>query len=137
MGIISNYTTGGYSLASTHSVTNDTLIFPEPGHYLVQVHLRTSFLLPNPAPTFGDTFQILFELVDRNDSSLGSLVYNGMIPNDPNAIIDVDLSSNILIYDPSVSPQIKIRLSNFDFSNAFENQLSVFDIAIQVQKWDQ
>lgn len=136
-GINSNYTTGGYTLASTHSVTNDTLIFPEPGHYLVQIHLRASFLLPLTPPTFGDVYQILFNIVDRNDSTVGSLVFNGIIPNDPNAILDVDLSSNILIYDASVSPQIKIRLSNFDFSNAFENQLSVFDIAIQVQKWEQ
>ncbi len=134
-GIKSDFTTGGFAL-STNTVTNDTLTFPDTGHYFVTIQLRASFLLPLSPPPVGSTYQILFSILDANNSTLNNLVFNGIIPNDPNAVLDETLSTSFVIYDAAAPPQLKIVLSNFDFSLAFDNQLSVFDIIVVAQKWE-
>ena len=136
-GVNSNYTTGGYLLTSTHMTTNDTLVFPEPGTYLVQINMKTSFLYNNaPAPTAGNSYQILFNILDANDGTLGSMVYEGMIPNDyDTSLAETTMTSSLVVSDTVSAPAIKIALANFDFNLAFENKLSVFSIVIQVQKW--
>lgn len=134
-GINPNFTTGGFSLA-TSSITNDTLVFPGPGNYFVTIQLRASFLLPASAPTPGSVYQILFNILDGNtNSTLNSLVFNGIIPGDPNAVLDNSLSTAFVIHNDTDPPRLQIALSNFNFNVAFDNQLSVFDIIIVVQKW--
>lgn len=134
-GIDANFTTGGFSLG-TNTVTNDTLTFPEAGHYLVTLQLKTSFLLPLSPPTFGSTYQILFNIVDGSNTTLNSLVVHGMIPNDPNAILQHTLSTSFIVRDPSNPPVLRVLLSNFNFSLAFENKLGVYDIILVAQKWE-
>ena len=132
-GINPLYTTAGYSLTTT-TVTNDTLNLPGPGLYHIELSLRASFLLPISPPPFGSTYQILFNLLNEADSNIVSLNYNGIIPNDPNAVLDNQLSIQLLYNTNAISPSLRVFLSNFDFSLAFENNLSVFDIIFIVQK---
>lgn len=136
-GINASYTTGGYVLSSTHTVTSDTLVFPEPGTYFVQINMRTSFLYNNaPAPTVGNSYQILFNIMNASDSTIGSMTYMGTIPLDNGtAIAEATLNFNLVVSDTVSAPELKIALGNFDFNLAFLNQLSVFDITIQVQRW--
>lgn len=133
-GINPLYTTGEYSLSTT-TVTNDTLNLDGPGTYHIEISLRASFLLPLTPPAFGSTYQILFNILDESSSSINSLVYNGIIPNDPNAVLDNALTIQFLWNTSAVSPSLRIVLSNFDFNLAFQNTLSVFDIIFIVQKW--
>lgn len=133
-GINPLYTTGGYSLSTT-TVTNDTLNLNGPGTYHIELSLRASFLLPLTPPAFGSTYQILFNVLDESSSAINSLVYNGIIPNDSNAILDNALTIQFLWNTASLSPSLRVILSNFDFSLAFENSLGVFDIILIAQKW--
>lgn len=135
-GISESFTTGGYTLSSTQGVTNDTLTFNGPGHYLVQVNLKTSFLYPVTPQPVGNTYQILFEVVDENNVPYCSMVYYGIIPANQESVVQVDLSNSFIAYNGATSPQLKIRLSNFNFGIAFEEKLSAYSIAIQVQKLD-
>lgn len=136
VGISDNFTTGGYTLSSTQGVTNDTLTFNGPGHYLVQVNLKTSFLYPKASLPVGDTYQILFEIVDENNAIYSSVVYYGIIPANQEGVVQVDLSNSFIAYNGTTTPQLKVRLSNFNFDLAFEKKLSAYDIAIQVLKLD-
>lgn len=134
-GINPLYTTGGYTLA-TGTVTNDTLNLPGAGLYHLEISLRASFLLPLNPPAFGSTYQILFNILNENSTSISNLVFNGIIPSDPNAVLDNQLGLQFLYYSASPSPSLRVVLSNFDFSLAFDNQLSVFDIIMIVEKWE-
>lgn len=134
-GINPLYTNGGYTL-TTDTVTNDTLNLPGPGLYHIEISMRASFLLPVSPPPFGSTYQILFNILNESDSSINNLVYNGIIPNDPNAVLDTQLSIQFLYNTTNLAPSLRILLSNFDFNLAFENKLSVFDIIVIVQKWE-
>ena len=134
-GVNPLYTTGGYTLTTT-TVTNDTLNLPGPGLYNIEISLRESFLLPLTPPAFGSTYQVLFSVLNEADTNIINLVYNGIIPNDPNATMDNQLLTQFLYNTASIAPSFQIVLSNFDFSLAFDNQLSVFDIIIIVQKWE-
>lgn len=135
VGINPIYTEGGYTLSTT-TVTNDTLNLPGSGLYYLGISIRASFLLPIVPPAFGSTYQILFNVINEADANIVNLNYNGIIPNDPNAVLDTQLSTQVLYRTNSPSPSIKVLLSNFDFSLAFENMLSVFDIIVIVQKWE-
>ncbi len=132
-GINPVYSTAGYSLTTT-TVMNDTLNLPGPGLYQIELSLRASFLLPLTPPLFGSTYQVLFNLLNEVNSNAVDLIYNGIIPNDPNAILDNQLSIQLLYNTVSISPSLRVILSNFDFNLAFENKLSVFDIIFIVQK---
>ena len=100
------------------------------------VNLKTSFLYPREVQPVGNTYQILFEIVDENNSPYASVVYYGIIPANQENTVQVDLSNSFIAYNGTTSPQLKIRLSNFNFALAFEKKLSVYDIIIQVQKLD-
>lgn len=132
-GINPVYSTAGYSLTTT-TVKNDTLNLPGPGLYHIELSLRASFFLPVSPPPFGSTYQILFNLLNEANSNVVDLVYNGIIPNDPNAILENQLSIQLLYNTAALSPSLRVILSNFNFSLAFENKLSVFDIIFIVQK---
>ncbi len=132
-GINPLYTTAGYSLTTT-TVTNDTLNLPGPGLYHIELSLRASFLLPVPPPAFGSTYQILFNILNETNSNVINLNYNGIIPNDPNAVLDDQLSIQLLYNTNAISPSLRILLSNFNFNLAFESKLSVYDIIFIVQK---
>ncbi|WBW98985.1 collagen-like triple helix repeat-containing protein [Oceanirhabdus sp. W0125-5] len=134
VGINPIFSTGGYTLTTT-TVNNDTLNFLEAGLYHIEIFLNVSFLLPRTPPPFGSTFQILFNILSKTNRTLGSLNYFGIIPNDPNAIIETTLSKAFL-FNASAGSGIKIALSNFNFDLAFEKKLSVYDIIIIVQKWE-
>lgn len=73
--------------------------------------------------------------LDESNTSINNMVFNGIIPNDPNAVLDNQLSIQFLYNTVSAAPNIKIVLSNFDFILAFENMLNVFDIILIVEKW--
>ncbi|WP_312048037.1 hypothetical protein [Anaerotignum sp.] len=132
-GINPVYSTAGYSLTTT-TVKNDTLNLPGPGLYHIELSLRASFFLPVSPPPFGSTYQILFNLLNETNSNIVDLVYNGIIPNDPNAILENQLSIQLLYNTAALSPSLRVLLSNFNFNLAFENKLSVFDIILIVQK---
>lgn len=132
-GINPVYSTAGYSLTTT-TVKNDTLNLPGPGLYHIELSLRASFFLPVSPPPFGSTYQILFNLLNEANSNVVDLVYNGIIPNDPNAILENQLSIQLLYNTAALSPSLRVLLSNFNFNLAFENKLSVFDIIFIVQK---
>ena len=132
-GINPVYSTAGYSLTTT-TVTNDTLNLPGPGLYHIELSLRASFFLPLSPPPFGSTYQILFNLLNESNANVVDLVYNGIIPNDPNAILENQLSIQLLYNTAALSPSLRVLLSNFNFSLAFQNQLSVFDIIFIVEK---
>lgn len=134
-GINPDFTTGGFSLTTT-TVTNDTLNFPAPGHYLITVQLHASFPFPLTPPAFGSTYQILFNIMDANNQTLGDMVFDGMIPNDPGAILDNTLSTSFVVYNGAAAPKLHIALANFNFNDAFQSSLSVYDIIIVVQKWE-
>jgi hypothetical protein len=135
-GINPLYTTGGYSLSTTN-VTNDTLNLPGPGIYHIDVSLKASFLYAAPPPTFGSSYQLLFNIADETNFVLNSLVYEGIVPNDADtAIAEVLLSLSFLNNTNAPNPALKIILSNFNFGFAFESTLSVFDIILVVQKWE-
>jgi hypothetical protein len=135
-GINPLYTTGGYSLSTTN-VTNDTLNLPGPGIYHIDVSLKASFLYAVPVPTFGSSYQMLFNIADETNFVLNSLVYEGIVPNDADtAIAEVLLSLSFLNNTNAPNPALKIILSNFNFGFAFESTLSVFDIILVVQKWE-
>lgn len=135
-GINPIYSTGEYTLTTT-AITNDTLNLPEPGLYLISISLHASFLQPvNPGDTFGVGYQILFNILNENNSSIGNLSYMGIIPKDPNAVIETQLSTQFLYNVIGATPSLKILLSNFNFALAFENKLSVYDIIFIVQKWE-
>jgi hypothetical protein len=134
-GINPLYTTGGYTLATT-TVVNDTLNLPGPGLYHIEISLRASFFLPLSPPPFGSTYQILFNILNEADTPINDLVYNGIIPNDPNAVLETQLSIQFLYNTVSSTPSLRVVLSNFNFSLAFDNKLSVFDIILIVEKWD-
>lgn len=137
-GINPLYTTGGYTLETT-TRTNDTLVFPEPGKYLVQIGLNTSFLFNNaPNPTVGDTYQILFTVLNGSNSQIASLVYVGTVPASYNTAVEQTmLHTSLVVVNMTTAPKIRLSLSNFNFSIAFGSELSVNDIMIQVQKWSQ
>lgn len=131
-GINSNFTTGGYTLFST-TTTNSIMEFPSPGHYLVQINMKTSFLNSEVAP-YGTPYQIIFNIFDYA-SNVGSMALSGVIASDPNAIMQDTFTSSLIVYNPTDAPRLRINLSNFNsFSYAYEGILSVYDIAIQVQK---
>ncbi len=133
-GINPLYTTGGYSL-STATVTNDTLSLPGPGLYHIDVSLKASFLYATEL-TFGTSYQILFNMLNEANTTINSLVYEGMVPNDFDTSIGETLLSLSFLYNTAaLSPALRIELGNFNFSLAFENQLSAFDIILVVQKW--
>ncbi|MGG5461007.1 hypothetical protein [Clostridium sp. B9] len=134
-GINPIFTTGEYSLETTQ-VTNDTLKFPETGLYHIEISLRASFLLSNPPPAFGSVYQILFNIMDTNNTNLSSMVYNGIIPNDPNAVLENTLTTEFLLNVTDINVGLRILLGNFNFALAFENKLSVFDIIVIAQKWE-
>ncbi len=134
-GINPLYTTGGYSLSTT-TVTNDTLNLPGPGLYHIDMALNASFLYASPAPEFGLSYQILFNMLNEQDTAINSLVYEGIVSKDADtSIAEVLLSKAFLYYTAGASPSLRILLSNFNFAFAFENSLSVFDIILVVQKW--
>lgn len=132
-GINPLYSTMGYSLSTT-TVTNDTLNLPGPGLYHIELSLRASFLLPQIPPVFGSTYQILFNILNETSSNVISLNYNGIIPNNPDATLETQLSIQLLYRTNAISPGLRVFLSNFDFNLAFENTLNVFDIIFIVQK---
>lgn len=134
VGINALYTSGGYSLSST-TVTNDTLNFPGAGLYHIEISLRESFLLPIPPPTAGSTYQVLFNILNESDYAINNLAFNGAFPNDPNAVMEEQLMIQFLYYSANSAPNLKIVLSNFNFNNAFNHELSIFDIIVIVQKW--
>lgn len=135
VGINPLYTTGGYSLSTT-TVTNDTLNLPGPGLYHIDMALNASFLYAAPAPEFGLSYQILFNMLNEQDTAINSLVYEGIVSKDADtSIAEVLLSKAFLYYTAEASPSLRILLSNFNFAFAFENSLSVFDIILVVQKW--
>ncbi|MGL4737301.1 MAG: hypothetical protein ACRCW2_07560, partial [Cellulosilyticaceae bacterium] len=135
MGINPIYSTGEYSLSTT-TVTNDTLHLPLPGLYLITLSLRASFLLSDPPPAFGSVYQMLFVIQDESNTTVQSLNYNGMIPNDPNAVLETQLTTTFLYNATGAAPTLKVLLDNFNFSVAFMKQLSVFDIIFIVEKWE-
>ncbi len=135
-GINPIFTTGDYSL-STVTVKNDTLNLPEPGIYHIDISLIASFLYASPAPTFGSSYQIIFNVLDDTNFVVTSLVYEGIVPNDADeALAEVLLSRSVLMYAPSANPTLRVVLSNFSkFSYAFENTLNVASLNLTVQKW--
>jgi hypothetical protein len=135
-GINPLYTTGGYSLSTT-TVTNDTLNLPGPGIYHIDVSLKVSFLFTAPPPTFGSSYQILFNIANESNFILNSLVYEGIVPSDADAAIaETLLSLSFLNNTAAPNPALKILLSNFNFNFAFEGTLSAYDIILVVQKWE-
>jgi hypothetical protein len=135
-GINPLYTTGGYSLSTT-TVTNDTLNLPGPGIYHIDVSLKVSFLFTAPPPTFGSSYQILFNIANESNFVLNSLVYEGIVPSDADAAIaETLLSLSFLNNTAAPNPALKILLSNFNFNFAFEGTLSAYDIILVVQKWE-
>jgi hypothetical protein len=135
-GINPLYTTGGYSLSTT-TVTNDTLNLPGPGIYHIDVSLKASFFFTAPPPTFGSSYQILFNIANESNFVLNSLVYEGIVPSDADtAIAETLLSLSFLNNTAAPNPALKILLSNFNFNFAFEGTLSAYDIILVVQKWE-
>lgn len=132
-GINPVYSTAGYSLTTT-TIKNDTLNLPGPGLYHIELSLRASFLLSLSQPPFGSTYQILFNMINEANNNVVDLNYDGIIPNDSNAILDTQLSIQLLYNTDAVSPSLRVLLSNFNFDLAFQNQLGVFDIIFIVQK---
>ena len=134
-GISPLYTTGGYSLATT-TVNNDTLNLPGPGIYHFDVSLKASFLYAAPAPTFGLSYQMLFNIMNETNFTINSMIYEGIIPNDADtAIAETQLSLSFLYNTDAAIPGFKIAVGNFNYNYAFNNQLFVYDIIIVVQKW--
>jgi hypothetical protein len=133
-GVNAYYSSGGFSMTSEHSVTNDTLVFPGPGKFMVNIQVNTSFLLPLPAPAFGTPFQILFVIRDGNGIDVSDMVHYGIVPNDENALIGATLTRNVVIGDMVSAPKLSIRLDNFNYALAFLNQLSVFNVVIHAQQ---
>lgn len=135
-GINPVYTNGGYTLTTT-SVTNDTLNLPGPGLYKIYISLRASFLQPiEPGDTFGLQYQTIFNLLDESNQIILPLSLNNIIPKDPNEVLDIQILNQFLYDATGLAPQLKLVLSNFDFSLAFENKLNVYDIILIVQKFD-
>ena len=87
----------------------------------------------------GNSYQVLFTILDLDNSSLGSMPYIGTIPEDystgPGS--EVMLSSSFIVYDSANPPGIKINLNDFNFSIAFYDTLDVNDIVVLVQKLEQ
>ena len=88
--------------------------------------------------TFGNQYQILFNVLDETNNNIGSLVYYGMIPNNTTqqtGISDTKLSTVLLHYSTSATPQLKIQLGNFNFNLSFFNKLSVASIKVIAHQW--
>ena len=136
-GISDVYTTGGYSLTSTEGVTNDTLVLPEAGTYKIDLTFNYSFLYNNsPAPTFGDEFQVLFNLYDDVGQIFAITDYK-IVPNSGSQNVTSNLVSLSFLHNFSAaSPELKLKLDNFNFNLAFQNKLSVFSIYLVVQKFE-
>lgn len=136
-GINSVYSTGDYTLL-TGTVKNDTLKLPESGLYHIDVSLVASFLYASPAPEFGLSYQIIFTVLDDSDSTITSLVYEGIVPKDAETTIaEVLLSRSFLFYSGSANPSLRIVLSNFSkYDYAYENKLTVQSLILTVQKWE-
>ncbi|BAK98456.1 putative BclA protein [Oscillibacter valericigenes Sjm18-20] len=97
-GINPVYSTGDYTL-STAAVKNDTLNLPESGLYHIDVSLVSSFLYVLPAPESGLSYQIIFTVLDDSNSTITSMVYEGIVPKDADtAIAEVLLSRSFLFY---------------------------------------
>ena len=136
IGINPLYTTGEYSLSTT-TVKNDTLHLPGPGIYHIDVSLDASFFFALPAPVFGSSYQILFNVLNETDFVVTSLLYEGLVPSDADTALAETLLSRSLIYNTqAVNPTLKIILSNFNYSFAFEQKLGVSNLILMVQKWE-
>ena len=135
-GIDPNYTTGGYRL-ETKTVTNDTLVFPEPGHYLVLIHFDASFFQTTTNPSPGASYQIFFSVLDqRTNQPLTDINYVGLLPLDTVSLCSATLTSNLMVYNPNEAPKIGIFLHHFPFNYASENRLNIENLKIHVQKLD-
>lgn len=137
VGINPDYKSGNFTLTTTN-VTNDTLNFPGPGTYHIEVLLNASFLYPIAPLTFGDQYQLLFTILNEDNFTLGSMVTNLMIPNtsaQSTGVAEQTLTNTLVINTTSATPKLRIALSNFDFSIAFENKLSVASIRLHVHEW--
>ena len=137
-GIDFRFTTGGYSLLpAPGGVANGVLTFPEPGHYRVFVSLKANFKFADDSFNFGDLYTVGFDVLGIENDTLSSMSYMGMIPN-PNAqandIIQFVMSTEFILYEPLLAPQISMRLRAFDFGLALDAQLIVHDIHVQVQQ---
>ena len=133
-GINPIYNTGGFILKSINT-TNDTLILKYKGYWNVSISFKYSFLYNNsPSPTFGTPFTPIFELL-LNNNVFYSFSNTDLISNDPGSIFEKTISSTFLLYTPIKKPTLQIRFnSGFNFNNAFENKLSVYDIVLDIQK---
>lgn len=135
-GINPLFTTGGYKLETT-SITNDTLKFPKPGIYHIEISLRTSFSFNlDPPPMFGLVYPISFDIVQTDNKNLGSMVFTGIIPNDINVVLDTTLTTQFLLSVTDINVGVRILLSNFNFNLASEGKLDVFDIIIIAKRWE-
>lgn len=134
-GILPEYTTGGFTL-TTDEVTNDTLNILEEGLYKFHIMLNASFLTPvTGAPPFGTPFSILISLVNQDDEIVKDIIFRGMIPNDPTALLETTMMSAFM-ENMEVPSSFKLVLREFNFAYAFQGTLSIESLVMMVEKME-
>ena len=133
-GINTLYSTGGFLLKSINE-TNDTLVLKYKGYWNISISFKYSFLYNTDSPpTFGNTFTPIFELIVNNDVFY-TFSNTDIISNNQNTIFDKTVSSTILLHTLVKKPILQIRFNTgFDFNNASEKTLSVYDIVLDIHK---
>lgn len=139
VGIDSDYTTGGYSLTSTQGVTNDTLVLPESGVYKIDLTFSYSFIYNNsPVPTFGDEYQVLFNVMDDTNTTIFPMSYYGIVANTASQFATGNIACISFLHNfTSATPAVKLRLDNFNYTLAFENKFNINSIYLTLQKFEQ
>ena len=133
-GINPNYTNGGYSLTTT-SVTNDTLVFEQPGMYNIYVNLITSFTISSTITT-SQEYTTLFQVQNISGTYNQYLLYEGIIPSDGGgSSISNQLSVNFLYNATTPNDGIIISLFGFDFETADSETLQVGQIIVIASRW--
>ena len=127
------FSTGGYSLTSTGGRPNDTLLFPEPGCYLVQISLRIYFPFPNDIP-ISTIYNFSFSFYDGSSSNYPSMFHQNYVLNQVASNDTSTLTSNLVICNPNSAPslQVNVRALQFDYQGSVE--ITIDRIYIVVQK---
>lgn len=131
-GITPDYATSGFSLTTTSS-TNDTLLIEEPGMYNIQISLIFQFTIPANSVN-GDGFTVLFDVNNTEGTTLQSIVYEGVIPNDTQGLFYQYQKNLSFLYNVPTAPEgIIVSLLGIDFNNndtTVPSTISVGDIIV-------
>ena len=92
-------------------------------------------MFPITGPVAGNTYQVLLELVDNSNNILTSINQQQNIPSDLNAIQSNMQNLSYLYYSEDANPELKLRLSNFNFGLSFDSKLSVYSIILNAVKY--